>query len=405
MVGYLLTVETDGHGVKREGAEEVAAHALFYLAQGAGGRVNPVDGSFLDSGLDGGSLLRGDVLGEGGQLRGQVKVTDELRGAGDDEEQVFKQTAQGAKQADGFFLAVGAEAVALGGVEKLRVVWLAECRAEQDEGVLSAGEVSGEIDGEGVPDGSFGEACGEGAIGRLEFRTALGEQRFDFSAGERAEAMNDGAGADGGEHFLRVFSEQDEGSVLRGLFEDFEQAVGRFLHERRGSENGKSAFGLDGRTVIGDVDDLTDLAELDEQLRRVGRNDEHVGVGLDEDAGFALIGFAQGVAGFNSFGDTGFKIGGVGDPEAVGALPAEIGQAIGFRGLEAVDGFGEHQGQGVFAGAAGAGEDERVGKTPGADTFAQMGDGLRVAEKILEAHGLSVMHFRPGRVFQPDLEK
>ena len=60
---------------------------------------------------------------------------------------------------------------------------------------------------------------------------------------------------------------------------------------------------LDRRAVVGHVDRLADLAELDEQLRRVGRNDEHVGVGLDEDARLALVGVAHVVAGGDGFGD------------------------------------------------------------------------------------------------------
>ena len=140
------------------------------------------------------------------------------------------------------------------------------------------------------------------------------------------------------------------------------------------------------------MDRLADLAELDEQLRRVGRNDEHVRVGLDEDAGLALVGVAQLVAGGDGLGDQGFKVGGVGDAGAVGADAAEVGQAVGFGGVEAVDGLGQHQGQRVLARAARAGQDERVGKALRADALAEMGDGLRVAEKVLEAHGLSLVH-------------
>jgi hypothetical protein len=33
-----------------------------------------------------------------------------------------------------------------------------------------------------------------------------------------------------------------------------------------------------------------------------------------------------------------------------------------------------------------------MGEAPGADAFAEMGDGLRVAEKVLEGHGLSLVH-------------
>jgi hypothetical protein len=37
-----------------------------------------------------------------------------------------------------------------------------------------------------------------------------------------------------------------------------------------------------------------------------------------------------------------------------------------------------------------------VRKAPGADALAEMGDGLRVAEEILEAHGLSLVHLSIG---------
>ena len=204
--------------------------------------------------------------------------------------------------------------------------------------------------------------------------------------------MNDGAGADGGQQLLRILREQDERGVLGRLFENLEQRVGRFFHKRRGGEDGEGARGLDRRTVIGDVNDLADLAQLDEQLRRVGRNDEHVGMGLDEDAGLALVGVAHIVAGLDGFGHQGFKIGGAGNAGAVGARAAEVGQAVGFGGIEAVDGLGQHQRQRVFARAARAGKDERMGKSLGANRLAEMGDGWRVAEKILEAHGLSLWH-------------
>ena len=59
---------------------------------------------------------------------------------------------------------------------------------------------------------------------------------------------------------------------------------------------------LHRRPVVGHVDHLPHLAQLDEQLRRVGRNDQHVGVGLDQDAGLALVGLAQVVAGSHGLG-------------------------------------------------------------------------------------------------------
>ena len=161
----------------------------------------------------------------------------------------------------------------------------------------------------------------------------MGEQGFEVGGGDGAEAVKDGAGADGGQQFLGVLGEQDERGVLGRLFEDFEQRVGGLFHECRRGEDGEGARGLDRGTVVGDVDHLADLADLDEQLRRVGRDDEHVGVGLDEDAGLALVGVAHVVAGCDGFGDQGFKIGGGGDAGAVGALAAEVGQTVRFSGV------------------------------------------------------------------------
>jgi hypothetical protein len=57
------------------------------------------------------------------------------------------------------------------------------------------------------------------------------------------------------------------------------------------------------------VNGLADLAHLDEQLRRVGRNDEHVGMGLDEDARLFLVGVTHLFAGGDSLGYALFEIG------------------------------------------------------------------------------------------------
>jgi len=360
----LLAIEGDGHGVEREGTQQVAAHAGFGLNEGAGGVVDPLDAY---------------ALREAGKFGFDVQVADKAWRSGDDEEQVFNEAAEGAEEAEGFLRSVGAGAVLLGGLEKGREIWLPKRGAEQEDGVLTAGEVGRQVEGEGAADGAFREAGGESAVLRFQLGTAKGEEGFEVRGGEGAEAMHDGAGADGGEQLLGVFGEEDERGVLRRLFKDFEQAVGGLFHEGRGGEDGEGAAGLDRGAVEGDVDDLADLAKLDEELRRIGRDDEQVGVGLNEDAGFFLVGLAEGFTGLDGFGDEGFEVGGVGDAAAVGTLAAEVGKVVGFSWIGAVDGLGEHEGEGVFAGAFGAGEDERMGKALGADGFAEMGDGLGVA--------------------------
>ena len=81
-----------------------------------------------------------------------------------DEEQVFKQAAQSAEEIDGFFLAVGAGAIAFCRVEELRIVGVAEGGAQQDQSILAAGEVKTEVDRESSADRAFGKASGESAV-------------------------------------------------------------------------------------------------------------------------------------------------------------------------------------------------------------------------------------------------
>jgi len=240
--------------------------------------------------------------------------------------------------------------------------------------------------------GTLGQAGGEGAVGGLEFGSAAGKQGLKIGGRDRAQAVNDGAGAHGGKHLLRVLGEQDQRSMLGRLFQNLEKAVGRLPHKRGRRKDGEGTKCLDRRAVVGGVNRLADLAQLDEQLRRVGRDNEHVGMGLDEDSGLALVSLAEGVAGFDGLVHQGLEAGREADARAVAAHAAEVGQAVRFVGLQTVDGFGQHQGQGVLACPARPGQDERVGKTPGADALAEMGDGWRVAEELLEAHGLSLEH-------------
>ncbi len=207
---------------------------------------------------------------------------------------------------------------------------------------------------------------------------------------QRAETVNHGAGANGGQKLLGIFSEQDERGVIGRLFEQLEQAVGCFFHEGRSGEYGKCAPCLDGRAIVGGVDRLAHLAEFDEQLRRVGRNDENVGVGLDEDARFAFVGVAHVVAGTDGFVHQRVEIGGRGDARAIGADAAKVGQAVGFGRLEAVDGLGQHKRQSVFARATRPRKDERMRETVGAHALAQVRDGGRVADEVLEAHGVRI---------------
>jgi len=56
--------------------------------------------------------------------------------------------------------------------------------------------------------------------------------------------------------------------------------------------------------------------------------------------------------------------------------------SVGFDWMEAVDGFGQHQSEGVLARAARSGQDEGLGKAIDGDALAEMGHRCRIAEKI-----------------------
>ena len=169
------------------------------------------------------------------------------------------------------------------------------------------------------------------------------------------------------------------------LLEDFEEGVGRLLHEGGRGEDEDLARGLGGE-VVRALDEGADLTEFDEELGRVGRDDEDVGVRLDEDAGLFFVGLAEFFAGGDGFIDLFVEVEGGGDAGAVAADSAEAGEgrslgaggdAVGaeLAGLTlALDGHGEHEGEGVLSRTGGTGEDEGVGKTALRDGGAELLD-------------------------------
>ena len=131
------------------------------------------------------------------ELGGEIEIADQRRRAGHDEQQIFNEAAESAEEVDGLLLAVGAGAVGLGGMEELRnSPGPAERGAEKDEGILAAGEVGGEIDGEGAADGAFGEPGSKGAVMGLELGAALrrGALRDRRRGWRRGDARRRGSG-------------------------------------------------------------------------------------------------------------------------------------------------------------------------------------------------------------------
>ena len=262
--------------------------------------------------------------------------------------------------------------------------------AEEREGVGAGGEGLDEVEAERAASGAFGEAGNEGSLGCGPVRAGAGEESFDLLGGQRAEPDDTAAGADRRQELSGVFGEEDEVGVVGWLFEELEEGVGRFLHERGGGDDEDQAGGLGG-AALGAVDHSADLAELDEELRRVGGDDEDVGMRLDEDAGVLFVGLAHVFAGGDGFVDFGLEVGGFGDAGAVSADAAEGGEFAAvdcFAGLAlAFEGHREHQREGVFARATGAGDDERVRQAAGGDRGTEVVDGGGVAEEVREGGG------------------
>jgi len=133
---------------------------------------------------------------------------------------------------------------------------------------------------------------------------------------------------------------------------------------------------------------MPNLVDLDHQLRWIGRDDEHVGVSLDEQPGFLLVRVAQIFASLDGFGEAGVEVFGLSDASAVRAASAEIGQAVAVsrRLLQAVHRAGEHQSERVLARSVRAGKNDGVRKAVARQHLAQPMDGFRVAHEFRKWH-------------------
>jgi hypothetical protein len=363
-------------GVEGERPEEIATHPALNLIETAGGVFDP---------------LKGEEGVEAFEFGAEVGVAEELGCARAQEKKVFEKKRERAEEDRGLLLAFSSGAIGLGHLEEGGVVGILRCVADKQERVGAGGDVGFEIEAKGFACGSLGEAGDESALLLRDVGAPVGKKHLDLFYGQCAETDRGTAGADGGEEFAGVFGEEDEVDGGGGFFEDFEEGVGGLLHEGGGGEDEDFLWGFGGE-VVGALDESADLAEFDEELRRVGRDDEDVGVGLNEDAGVFLVDFAELFADGYGFVDLFVEVGGRGDAGAVVADATEAGEGLAV-GPEvawltfALDGHGEHEGEGVFSCSGGAGEDEGVGEAAGGDGGAEMFDGGGVAEEVVEGGG------------------
>ena len=199
------------------------------------------------------------------------------------------------------------------------------------------------------------------------------------------QAKDAGAGTNGGQKFAGIFCKQNQVSVGRRLFENFEQGISRLLHEGRAGEDVHRTRCIGGEAIDA-LQHTAHLAHLDQQLGRIGRYDDYIGMGLDEDAGLFLVDLTQFLAGGDRFVYTVGEWQRERDAGAVAADSAKIGRSSLTGCSQAGHGLRQHDGQRIFAGSARAGKNERRRHAFRRDRLAQMADGGYIPGKLIEAH-------------------
>ena len=185
-----------------------------------------------------------------------------------------------------------------------------------------------------------------------------------------------------------MFGQQHQVNALRWLFQQLQQRVRRFLHESgRGDE--EDPYGSLGRYVLRAGDHSANLAQLDQQLRRIGRNDEDIGMGLYQDAGVLLVRLAHLLAGSDGLRDARIEVRCFEDARTVSANAAEPGQHssvfYGFpRLLFACERQGQHQRKRVFARTRGSRQDDGMRKAARSNGGAKIRNRVRIAQKVFE---------------------
>ena len=140
----------------------------------------------------------------------------------------------------------------------------------------------------------------------------LARSLLDFFGGQGSQRDDHGARADRRQQFARIFGQQKNRGKLRRLLQHFQQRIGRLLHERRLGEDVNPLPGF-ARPVVNGLDHAPHLVHLDHHLRRIGRDHQHVGMGLDKQPRLFLVRLAQVLPGFDRLREAGIEILRLGD--------------------------------------------------------------------------------------------
>ena len=171
-----------------------------------------------------------------------------------------------------------------------------------------------------------------------------------------------------------ILRQQENRGELWRLFQNFEQRVGRLFHEGR---TGKDIHALPrlGGTVVNALNDVTNLVHLDHHLRRIGRDDEQVGMRLHENSRLFLVGLAQILAGLDRLGETRVQIL---QPSRCVCSSSSVHRSRGgrrwslaCRPLQAIHSAGQHERERVLAGSMGARKNDRMREVIAREHLAQ----------------------------------
>ena len=203
------------------------------------------------------------------------------------------------------------------------MVFFPEGGTKQSQRVLPRRQVLREIEAAGAAQSAAAEPCHQCAFLCLELRTNFRQVLLDGLECQWRQPQVHAARSDRGQQRRRVIGEQKDRREVGRLFENLQQRICGLLHEVGFAEDIDPPVSF-RRAIVDFVDDVPHLVHLHQHLRRIGRNDRDIRMGLHEDACLALVRVAQVLPRLHRLGETLFESIGLRDARAVRAHPAKV---------------------------------------------------------------------------------
>ena len=148
-----------------------------------------------------------------------------------------------------------------------------------------------------------------------------------------------------------------------------------------------------GRPIIRRVNHRAHLSHLDQKLRRIGRHNQHIRMGLNQDAGLAFVRIPHVLARSHGLCNPRFEIRRLFDAHAVRAVPAKSGSpslSVGSRQPTACASISVQAR--TCSAPLGPSKNQRLWEMVAAQPFAQLPHSRFIAMKVLESHSSSLRH-------------